>query len=296
MAALVLVLIAAGLTAFLALTLTAERESSTSVQLGDGWGGRQRIRIRYGDDERQFVDLYLPDREMVWLAFVVHGGGFRGGTATGSSAETMAGPFFERGFAVASVEYRVCPSVKWPTPLEDIARGVKTTISYLKSVGVEVRGSVYIGSSAGAIAGALLIYGPDADEYSVWDIFNGYIGLSGGYCLSAFPEGRLRVSGTHRLCNTTVGEMLPFDDFREMKEVPALLIGGDRDRLLDGRAGSGGVNRQVECFASLLRSKGVPVRTLYVEGGHGEPVRRIRYGDPRVLSALSEFLDEVTGD
>ncbi len=77
--------------------------------------------------------------------------------------------------------------------------------------------------------------------------------------------------------------------------MPALLIGVDRDRLLDGRAGSGGVNHQVECFASLLRSKGVPVRTLYVEGGHGEPVRRIRYGDPRVLSALSEFLDEVTG-
>ncbi len=208
----------------------------------------------------------------------------------------MADPFLERGFAVASVEYRVCPSVKWPTPLEDIARGVKATISYLKSVGVEVRGSIYMGSSAGAIAGALLIYGPDADYYGVWSIFNGYIGLSGGYCLSAFPEWRLRGSnGTHRLCSTTVGEMLPFDDFREVKNVPALLIGGDRDRLLDGSADFGGINHQIECFASLLRSKGVSVRTLYVEGGHGEPVRRMRYGDARVLSALSEFLDEVIG-
>ncbi len=161
---------------------------------------------------------------------------------------------------------------------------------------MRVEGSIYIGSSAGAIAGALLIYGPEADSYSVWNIFNGYIGLSGGYCISEFPEARLRESnGTHQLCNTTIQRLFPFDSFTDVKRIPALLIAGNEDRLLDGKAGSGGINHQAECFASLLRSKGVPVTTLYVKGGHSEPVKRIKYGDKRILSALSEFLEGVMG-
>jgi len=291
------ILIALGVIALLLLAIfLAEQGAPNPVQPGKGWDGRERVRIRYGEDRRQFVDLYLPDRRGVWLAFVVHGGGFRGGTATGTSAKTMASPFFDRGFAVASVEYRVCPSVKWPTPIEDIARGIKATLSYLESEGVEVRGSVYIGSSAGAIAGALLIYGPEADSYGVWNVFDGYIGLSGGYCISVFPEARLRESnGTYLLCDAEIREMFPFDDFIEVKRVPALLIAGDEDRLLDGKAGTDGINHQAECFASLLRSKGVPVRTLYVKGGHGVPVRRIAAGDDRVLSAIDGFLSDLIG-
>ncbi|MDK2372772.1 MAG: alpha/beta hydrolase [Candidatus Korarchaeota archaeon] len=277
------------------LTIFLEREVPT-VQLGKGWDEREKVRIRYGEDERQFVDLYLPDRREVWLAFVVHGGGFRGGTATGSSAKTMANPFFEKGFAVASVEYRVCPSVKWPTPLEDIAQGIRATLSYLESEGVEVRGSVYIGSSAGAIAGALLIYGPEADSYGVWNIFNGYIGLSGGYCISEFPEARLRESnGTYQLCAIEIWEIFPFDEFTDVRRVPALLIAGDEDRLLDGRAGTNGVNHQARCFASLLRSRGVHVRTLYLRGGHSAPVRRIAAGGDGVLSTINEFLSNLMG-
>ncbi len=89
---LILVVIAVGLTAFLALGPPTERESSTSVQLGNGWGGRQRVRIRYGDGERQFVDLYLPDRERVWLAFVMHGGGFRGAQPQGQAPRSWLIP------------------------------------------------------------------------------------------------------------------------------------------------------------------------------------------------------------
>ncbi len=292
-----LILMASGVIALLALTLLiTERGVPSRVQLRKGWDGRDEIRIQYGEDRRQFVDLYLPSRGEVWLVFVVHGGGFRGGTATGSSARTMAGPFFERGFAVASIEYRVCPSVKWPTPLEDIAQGIKATLSYLQSKSVRIQGSIYVGSSAGAIAGALLIYGPEADRYGVWNIFDGYIGLSGGYCTSEFPEVRLRESnGTYQLCDTTIKELFPFDSFEDIKRVPALLIAGSEDRLLDGEAGTDGVNHQAECFASLLRSKGVPVTTLYVRGGHGEPVKRMKYGDSRVLSTLSEFIEGVMG-
>ncbi len=113
-----------------------------------------------------------------------------------------------------------------------------------------------------------------------------------GYLLCGFPA----FTSTLRPSATEIREIFPFDDFSDVKRVPALLIAGDEDKLLDGKAGTDGINHQAGCFASLLRSRGVHVRTLNLRGGHSAPVRRIVAGDDEVLSTINEFLSDLTGD
>ena len=76
------------------------------------------------------LDLYLPAeparRPMPVIVFL-HGGGWSGGTRT-------TGPDFRRyfardGFAMASIEYRLTPSVTFPANVED----VRTAVRWLKA-------------------------------------------------------------------------------------------------------------------------------------------------------------------
>jgi acetyl esterase/lipase len=75
------------------------------------------------------LDLYLPkgvDGPLPVIVFL-HGGGWSGGTRT-------TGPDFKRffaqdGFAIASIEYRLTPAVRFPSNAED----VKTAIRWLRA-------------------------------------------------------------------------------------------------------------------------------------------------------------------
>ena len=76
------------------------------------------------------LDLYLPSNSIRRPAPVIvflHGGGWSGGTRT-------TGPDFRRyfasaGFAMASIEYRLTPSITFPANVED----VRTAVRWLKA-------------------------------------------------------------------------------------------------------------------------------------------------------------------
>ncbi len=76
------------------------------------------------------LDLYLPAepiRRPVPVIVFLHGGGWSGGTRT-------TGPDFRRyfardGFAMASIEYRLTPSITFPANVED----VRTAVRWLKA-------------------------------------------------------------------------------------------------------------------------------------------------------------------
>ena len=83
---------------------------------------------RDGADLR--LDLYLPAqpiRRPTPVIVFLHGGGWSGGTRT-------TGPDFSRyfardGFAMASIEYRLTPSITFPANVED----VRTAVRWLKA-------------------------------------------------------------------------------------------------------------------------------------------------------------------
>ena len=76
------------------------------------------------------LDLYLPAqpiRRPTPVIVFLHGGGWSGGTRT-------TGPDFKRyfaqdGFAMASIEYRLTPSITFPANVED----VRTAVRWLKA-------------------------------------------------------------------------------------------------------------------------------------------------------------------
>jgi len=115
------------------------------------------------------LDLYLPAnpiRRPIPVIVFVHGGGWSGGTRT-------TGPDFKRyfaqdGFAMASIEYRLTPSITFPANVED----VRTAIRWLK---------------ANAVA-----HGLDGDRICLW-------GTSAGGHLAAVaalaPRGTFEGSG-----------------------------------------------------------------------------------------------------
>jgi len=82
------------------------------------------------DGTNLLLDLYLPPapvRRPTPVIVFLHGGGWSGGTRT-------TGPDFKRyfaqdGFAMASIEYRLTPSVTFPANVED----VRTAVRWLKA-------------------------------------------------------------------------------------------------------------------------------------------------------------------
>ena len=90
---------------------------------------------------------------------------------------------------------------------------------------------------------------------------------------------------------------MPFDkDVSPASRVPALLINGVRDKLLDRFAGEGEVNHQAECMKRFLEGHGIPVKVVYLPGGHGDPMSKLGAEDPRVVSAIEEFIGLGHGD
>jgi hypothetical protein len=118
------------------------------------------------------LDLYLPDTEIPPLFVYMHGGGLESGSRTDPRV------LFERlekdKIAVASIDYRMYPQVKYPVFIEDCARALDFIIN--KS-GYKFS-KIYVGgSSAGAYLSMMLCF--DKSFLSTYDIdpmsFDGWV-------------------------------------------------------------------------------------------------------------------------
>ena len=85
--------------------------------------------VAYGPEPAQRLDLYLPAKSATTAPLIVfiHGGGWNAGDRTGVPAPIRHE--VDRGWAVASIDYRLVPDVSWPAPVGD----VKLAVRYLRS-------------------------------------------------------------------------------------------------------------------------------------------------------------------
>ena len=85
------------------------------------------LNIQYGALPEQQLDLYYPNEGEgpFPLVFYVHGGGWiLGGRRDGSIAYLLTAAL-ERGFALASVEYRLAPKTRFPENLYDVKTAIR---------------------------------------------------------------------------------------------------------------------------------------------------------------------------
>lgn len=102
--------------------------------------------VRYSrESEKNCLDLYIPHQdEKMPLLVLIHGGGFLYGDAKVRQAAFMYRYFRDRGYACASVDYRLAQEAPFPGAVED----VKAAIGFLKAKAD--------------------CYGYDADRMAVW--------------------------------------------------------------------------------------------------------------------------------
>jgi len=109
------------------------------------------IRLKYGSEQLQFGDLYLPDQSDQYATVVlIHGGYWRsryGFDLMNGLAEDLA----RRGYAAWNIEYRRVGDLGggWPGTFQDVALATDYVRELAPSYGLDLAKVVPIGHSAG---------------------------------------------------------------------------------------------------------------------------------------------------
>jgi acetyl esterase/lipase len=99
------------------------------------------------------LDLYLqqPQKKAALIVWV-HGGAWRSGSKSSMPLE----PLIRRGFAVASVDYRLSPITPFPAQIHDLKAAIRFLRAKAGDFGFDDRRFVVAGSSAGGHLAALV--------------------------------------------------------------------------------------------------------------------------------------------
>jgi acetyl esterase/lipase len=89
-------------------------------------------------------------RDVPWIVYV-HGGYWEHGSGRQANALALARHERSRGYAAFSVDYRLVPSVRWPTPENDVKTAVTWIRAHAARFGLDPAKGFIIGSSAGGL-------------------------------------------------------------------------------------------------------------------------------------------------
>ncbi len=113
--------------------------------------------LKYGEKDRNILDIYLPDKETATVFVYLHGGGIAGGSYDEEIAIKLGNTLAKKGIAVVSAEYSIYPDAKFPEFIEDGALAVNWTIENINKY--ITADKIFIGgSSAGAYIMQMLCF------------------------------------------------------------------------------------------------------------------------------------------
>lgn len=248
--------------------------------------GYRRVEgIAYGENPRQKLDLYIPDRATGPLPVVVffYGGAWQEGSREDYrfAGEALA----SRGFVAAVADYRVYPEVRYPEFLRDGASAVRWVREHVGSHGGDADRLFLMGHSAGAYNAAMLaLDGRWLGEVGLDPkrTVRGWIGLSGPYDFLPIKTP---------VVQTIFG---PRDQWPSTQPVAYVSAGAPPAWLATGDADTRVLPGNTERLASRLRAAGVSVTERSYPGvGHGRTVAALaplfRNGLP-LLDDLAAFV------
>jgi acetyl esterase/lipase len=123
--------------------------------------------LAYGDDSAlQKLDLYLPDNgdQPHPLLVAIHGGGFSGGDKEdGQLIPVLSG--LTRGYAVASLGYRLSPKATFPAAISDVKAAIRWLRAHAEEYGLDDSRLALWGDSAGGNLAALAGTAGDTDAF-----------------------------------------------------------------------------------------------------------------------------------
>lgn len=232
--------------------------------------------LAYAEGART-LDLYLPPRGApapvaVWL----HGGSWAAGDKTPVPAVLLG--LRERGFALASVNYRLTGLSSHPAQLHDVKGAVRWLRAHASEYGLDPSRVYLVGFSAGGHLASLAAL--TSGDASLEGDVGGNLGQSsavGGVVVYAGPSDLPRLAGECTGCEVSVefqalgcSFLLCGERGRGASPVtyahpgapPFLLLHGDADRVVP--------LEQARMLDQALRVAGAPSRLVVVPGGqHG---------------------------
>ncbi|MDP3072927.1 MAG: alpha/beta hydrolase fold domain-containing protein [Opitutaceae bacterium] len=253
--------------------------------------------------ERQKLDLYLPEKSDRPLPLVVwiHGGGWAAGDKREGGTPVNAG-YPTRGYAVASLNYRLSGDAIFPAQIEDCKAAIRWLRAHAKDYKLDPTRIGVWGTSAGGHLVALLgatggmrefDVGENLDQSSSVEAVCDYFGPTDLLQMDAhaLPGARLKhdaaTSPESRLVGGPIQEK-PFRDraarvnpipYLTRSAPPHLIVHGDQDPLVP--------HHQSQLLFAALKQTGVPVRFHTIKGaGHG-----VGFGGREVSEMVGAFFD-----
>jgi acetyl esterase/lipase len=287
------------------LQIPAWSKQQLRAVLGRGRPGRRiPTNVRFlqdleyvpGGHERQKLDLYLPKEtgqsDHLPLIVWVHGGAWQ----AGSKDRCPALRFLDKGYAVASINYRLSQRAIFPAQIEDCKAAIRWLRANSQKYGLDPERIGVWGSSAGGHLVALLGTTGDIKEFdkgqnltypsrvqAVCDFF----GPTDFTRMSSFPtkmkhdapdspESKL-VGGPIQECKEACRRANPIT-YVTKDDPPFLIVHGDKDPLVP--------HNQSELLHEALKKAGVNVTFHTVKGGgHG-------FSGPEIDKMVDDFFDK----
>jgi acetyl esterase/lipase len=248
--------------------------------------------------ERQKLDLFLPDAEgSLPLIIWIHGGGWQNGSKDG--CPPLRNGYTERGYAVASINYRLSGHAVFPAQIEDCKAAIRWLRAHAGEYGLDSQRFGVWGSSAGGHLVALVGTSGDVqafdvgahldqssrvqavcDYYGPTD-FTAFVTTPGyeSHATANSPEAKL-IGGAVMQNRDKAARANPITYVSE--DDPAfLIVHGDKDPTVP-------IN-QSQLLYDALQQAGVSVHFHTIRGaGHGQG-----FGGPEIEPMVGNFFDRV---
>lgn len=251
--------------------------------------------------ERQKLDLFIPAGATNPLPLIVwiHGGAWK----AGSKDQCPALRYLERGYAVASINYRLSQDAIFPAQIEDCKAAVRWLRAHAKENHLDPERFAAWGSSAGGHLVALLgtsggvkdfetgenlkfssrvqavvdFFGPtDFTQMSKYSLPNAPF----DHDAADSPESQL-IGGAIQQNKDKAAKASPLT-YVSKDDPPFLIMHGNRDNLVP--------HQQSELLRDALQKANVPVTLKIIEGaGHG-------FGGRDIDAQVAEFFERQLRD
>ena len=263
-------------------------DSADSLLRGGDAGIRLTAAERYGADEAQKVEMFVPAgaREPLPVVVFIPGGSWRSGDP--HDYRFIARALAPRGYAVVLAGYRLGPKGRYPAMLEDGAAAVRWVADHARSHGGDPARIVLMGHSAGAYNAAMLALDRRwlAHQRLSADALRGVIGLSGPYDFFPFDDSATIDAFGHA---PDPEDTQPIAHVRA-DAPPLLLVHGNTDTRVKPRNSI--------ALARALTAAGAPTQAVLLKDVSHEGMimafARPFTRDARPLDAVTGFLARVT--
>jgi acetyl esterase/lipase len=250
--------------------------------------------LRYGERERQVLDVYAPTSGtgravVIWI----HGGGWKAGDKSQMTRKPQA--FVEAGYLFVAPNRRFVPDATAREILGDVAKSIRWVHEHAREYGGDPNALFVMGHSSGANVAALVCTDSRylAAEGLSLAIIMGCVPLDGGQydipaqVIASAPTVEARATMYHDLFGDTESqrELSPMTYVGKTKGVPPFLIFHIDHEF---------TKTQSQRFAAKLREAGVPTELYYApDKTHAKLNSEIGLPDDKPTAAIFAFMKRV---